>query len=245
MKEKYHILIVILLTSILLLLSCKEDEHFKNQEKKKETSIKTNDTTGAETFLEQKIITYNLEDAKQYIVDTKNSEVKWFCSKHKGSVKFKSGKLFLVENKIVDGYFSVSMDSIRDIDIDYDLMRGTLENVLKSADFFNVKVFPTTTFKILKPIFKKENEYSLLGVLKILNTSKPISFNCKLHINKDTLFAASESFSIDRTKWGITNSSKKYAESDAAFIVSDKISFIVNIKASLQKDKLKYKRQIE
>jgi polyisoprenoid-binding protein YceI len=160
--------------------------------------------------------------------------VQWFCSKHKGYVKFKSGKIIVVKNKIVDGYFSVAMDSITNIDIDYDLMRGTLENVLKSIDFFNIKQFPTSTFEIIHINNVKDNEYCISGNLKILSISKFINFHSEIIIVGNTLIAKSKKFTINRTEWGVTNSSKNYVKGDEAFIIPDEISFVINLTAVVE-----------
>ena len=174
--------------------------------------------------------------AKQYVIDIEQSELEWFCGRHTGFVKFKSGALTVEKDQFSKGEFIINMDSIFNTDIDNNLMRGTLDNILKSDELFDVEKFPEAGFNITEVKSVEGNEYVLSSILNIKSVTNPLEIKVVIDINSDTLFAKSEHFFIDRTEWGVTNMSKKYAKSKDEFIVTDSVSFIVRIKAYATKD---------
>jgi len=166
-----------------------------------------------------------------YSLLPEKSELEWFCGKHTGLVMMKNGSFRIEKKQIVAGEFSVDMDSIYDVDIDNDLMRGTLENILRSEDFFDVKKFPVSTFIIDSIVKIQGNSFQISGILKIRDIEKKIRFKSLLNISLDTLFAESEKFTIDRTNWQINHMSKKYAKNEDEFVFTDSLQFIVHITA--------------
>ena len=181
--------------------------------------------------IQEKSDTLLLFANKGYVLLPEKSELEWFCGKHTGVVLMKEGS-FKIENKQIAGAeFSVNMDSIYDIDIDNDLMRGTLENILRSEDFFDVKKFPVAIFKMDSIVNVQGNLFQISGNLKIKDVEKQIQFNSLFNLESDTLYVVSEKFIIDRTDWGITNMSKDYAENEDEFVFTDSLQFIVHLTA--------------
>lgn len=169
-----------------------------------------------------------------YVLLPKECELEWFCGKHTGVVQMKGGT-FKTENKqLIGGKFLVNMDSIYDVDIDNNLMRGTLENILRSADFFEVKKYSVAVFKINNVAQVSGNLFKISGNLKIKNTERQIEFNNLFDISSDTLFVQSEKFTIDRTDWGINHMSKKYMKDKGEFVFTDSLQFIVHLKAAAE-----------
>jgi len=169
-----------------------------------------------------------LEDG-YYSVDLKASKLEWFCVVHKGYVLLKNGNITIKNNKVTDGSFKVLMDSIVDIDIDYFLMKATLENTLKSDMFFDVKKYPESTFKITGVVDIGDNRYQVSGDLKIKDIVKPVTFVSSITTKNDTLYAKSERFSINRTAWGITIYSKNYPQTDDSFLFTDYVDFVITL----------------
>jgi hypothetical protein len=166
-----------------------------------------------------------------YKIIPEESELQWFCDKHTGLVLIKEG-IFKVKNSVLSGgTFTINMDSIYDTDIDNNLMRGTLENILRSEDFFDVKKYPLSTFKITQIANEQGNIFLVKGNLKIKDVEKPIVFKSIIDVSDDTLWAQSEKFVINRTEWGITHMSKSYAKSKDEFVFTDSLQFIVYLKA--------------
>jgi len=176
--------------------------------------------------------TINNVEGDGYIVDCKESSIEWFCGKHTGYVKLQSGILYLKEKEIVGGNFFVLMDSIVNTDIDYELMRLTLMNTLKSKDFFNAEQFPTSRFTLTRIEKIEGDNHCLSGLLKIKDVERLITFHSEIKYEDEFISAISEKFIIDRTKWGITTMSKDFVESEESFIVSDEIRFLIHLFAS-------------
>jgi len=243
-KNSIQLIIITISTSFLFLIGSCTSEYNSNNNFKEHMSDSTIGhvvviAKRTKTVFENEPVKQNespIFKNKQYIVDIKQSEIEWFCGKHTGFVKLKNGIFNIEEALFSEGNFTINMDSIFDTDIDNDLMRGTLDNILKSDELFDVKKFPETIFDITEVKNINGNEYSLSGNLSIKNKTNNIEFKTLIEIRGDTLNAISEQFIIDRTKWGITNMSKKYAKSEDEFIVSDSISFIVHIKAYAKYD---------
>jgi len=199
----------------------------------KNISQTTSQDIGGQTTLKDTIENSNEPSATLadgiYSIDIINSKIKWFCVIHKGYVLLKSGKITIEDNKITKGSFEILMDSIVDIDIDYYLMKATLENTLKSNMFFDVRKYPESVFKITGVTDKGDNRYLINGDLKIKDIVKPVSFISTITIKNDTLYAKSERFSINRTVWGITIYSKNYPQTDDSFLFTDYIDFVITL----------------
>ncbi len=170
-------------------------------------------------------------DTTTYYVDVQKSKIEWFCEKHTGYVLFKSGYLKLKDDEIVGGDLTVLMDSIVNCDIDYELMRLTLQNVLRSKEFFNVEEFPVSTFHITSIRKMEGNKYCISGNMKLMQVSRSVSFHCDLNTDNEVLKATSDKFIVDRTEWGITSMSKDHVKSDDSFIVTDEIILKIHLVA--------------
>ena len=121
------------------------------------------------------------------------------------------------------------MDSIRDTDIDYSLMKDVLTNTLKSADFFDVKKYPTSSFTLTHLKKDKGSFFWAKGQLKIKNISKTVQFRSSISINDSSVMLVSERFPIDRTLWGITIYSKNYEQTDDSFLFTDLVELQISL----------------
>ena len=164
-------------------------------------------------------------DTLTYHIDTLKSRVFWKCDIHHGYVLLKGGTVKVVDNKIVSGEFIMKMDSIVDLDIDYYLMKGTLENVLRSDVFFDVQHFPEASFRLEQADKISGNAFQITGDLTIKGIENCIQFNSDIEFKKDSLIISSKEFSINRLYWGITAYSAHVASSDKNFVVSDNVDF--------------------
>jgi polyisoprenoid-binding protein YceI len=176
----------------------------------------------------------NEKSPTQYQIVTANSVLYWRADIHRGTIPFCKGVLTVENNSLNDGTFSLCMDSITNTNIDYYLMKTVLENTLKSKEFFFTDKFPKAVFDIYSSFTNEQNKLSISGDLTLKDITKCISFEAKLEITGDSLFAMSDSIRIDRTDWGIFTMSKKYVKGDEAYIVSDTLVLIVKIAAVLR-----------
>ena len=167
-------------------------------------------------------------DTTIYIIDTDSSKIEWVCDLHKGYVLFENGEIKILNGKIVDGTFDICMESIVDVDIDYELMRITLENTLKSIEFFYTEKYHYSNFTI-DYIETVQGSSYIYGDLTILGVTKCINFQYDLILESDSLWAKTAEITIDRTDWGSTSMSKDDAKSDKSFIVPNEINITVTL----------------
>ncbi len=161
----------------------------------------------------------------KYKVNTKLSKLFWKCDIHNGYVLIKSGSVFFRDNQPVKGQVVMLMDSIIDKDIDYRLMRLTLQNVLKSDVFFDVVKFPEATFNIVQSKKLSSDKYEITGFLSIKGITNKIQFFVHVIKQNNIIKIISVPFKINRLEWGLKSYSSKSATDDQNFIVSDNIQF--------------------
>ncbi len=167
-----------------------------------------------------------ISDTTSYTINTDSSKVEWACDLHNGYLLLEEGELLLVDGEIVNGDFRICMESIIDLDIDYELMRITLENTLKSIEFFNTEKYHYSSFNI--DYVENNNDNSLIyGDLTFLGVTKCIDFNYNTTLQNDSIFVTTEEIIIDRTDWGSTSMSKNDAKSDKSFIVPNDVKIKV------------------
>jgi polyisoprenoid-binding protein YceI len=166
-------------------------------------------------------------------VNASASTFNWLAKKltgeHNGTVQIQSGSLVTDGGKLAGGDFTVDLSTIKDLDIQGDFA-GKLETHLKSADFFDVAKFPTSTLKITKAVAKGGENYDLTGDLTIRGTTQSITFPATVKIAGKTA-SASAKFDIDRTKFGLTYRSKAFFENIGDKMIYDNFTVEVKIVA--------------
>src|SRR5687767_2922133 len=97
-----------------------------------------------------------------YVIDKKESVVTWKCSMvfadkggHTGYVSISKGELMIEKGQLVGGAVEVDMNTVADEQHGSD---NNLIEHLKSADFFEVKKFPTSAFAITKVAAARSEE---------------------------------------------------------------------------------------
>ncbi len=170
-------------------------------------------------------------DTLVYNINIAQSKLFWSCNSHSGYILLKEGTLKILNDKIVGANIVFQMDSIVDQDITYDLMRQTLQNVLKSNVFFDTKKYPVSLFLLDRAIHLSGGEYHIIGDLKLMGVVVCIEFKTQISRKGRVLEVSSEKFYIDRLRWGITGYSKQTATGEENFIVSDSIGISFDLKA--------------
>lgn len=85
----------------------------------------------------------------------------------------------------------------------------TLDDHLKTADFFNAAEFPRVTFKSTGVKFAGDNPAEVAGTLTLLGVSKPVTLKverwvCKENpMSKKPMCGGNASATIKRTDWGM------------------------------------------
>jgi len=172
----------------------------------------------------------NESEIVYYELDTEKSILTWFCVTHTGYVKFKEGRVGVVNREIVSANFEICMDSIAVTDIDYILMRDVLVNTLKSADFFDKEKFPTSKFTLTHLKKEKGSFYQAAGDLRVRDITHQINFKSTIVQNDSLMMMISERFSIDRTLWDLTIYSENYEQTDDSFLFTDMVEFQVSLR---------------
>ena len=165
-----------------------------------------------------------------------SSVVEWVGKKptgqHTGTIGLQSGSLTL-DNGKVTGDFTIDMNSITVTDITEADGKLDLEAHLKGtgkedgADhFFNVKTYPTGTFKLTS--FDGTN---VTGDLTLKGKTKTISFPATLTITDNEVTLESKPFEINRVDFGVNYASKSVFGDLKDKFINDEIELVVKVKA--------------
>jgi len=135
----------------------------------------------------------------------------------------------------VGGRFIIDMNSIKDLDMDpkqFGTAVMILENTLKN-EFFEVKKYPFAIFDLQEIEHLSGNYYQLTGDFTLQGITNCISFKAKIDIDDEKLHLLSDTFSIDRTDWGIYRMSPKrpYSDDENGWTVPDKINLKIDLTA--------------
>jgi len=183
-------------------------------------------------------VKYNkrVTDYEFYKIDTAKSILHWRCH-HYGSIKLLGGDLTFQDDELVNANLTIDMNSIKNIDIESDLLQGTLENVLKSVEFFEADIFPETEFRLHEVSKVVDNTYRVSGDFVIFNVGICTEFEANIDLKNDSLYIAADSILMNRTDWGIYYLSQKNLypkEEEAGFVVSDTVMIDVYLQAYKQ-----------
>ena len=165
-----------------------------------------------------------------------SSVVEWVGKKptgqHTGTIGLQSGSL-TIDNGKVTGDFTIDMNSITVTDITEADGKSDLEAHLKGtgkedgADhFFNVKTYPTGTFKLTS--FDGAN---VTGDLTLKGKTKTISFPATLTITDNEVTLESKPFEINRVDFGVNYASKSVFGDLKDKFINDEIELVVKVKA--------------
>ncbi len=192
-------------------------------EKKEKTAIK-----------EAVTVTVSAEDLNN--VDIAASVLNWEGSKptgsHNGTVALKSGGLLVEGGTLTQGVFVVDMNTITNTDMAGSEGAAKIEGHLKASDFFDVAVYPTAKF-VITSVVDTEGKLAVTGNLTIKNTTKSITIPATIATVEGITTFKSETFTIDRTDFGVVYASKKLDAAIKDKFINDlmEMSFSVITKA--------------
>lgn len=174
------------------------------------------------TFMSQAI--YSQENFK---VDVENSTLNWKGYKptgsHTGTITLASGNIVLKNNKITGGNFVADMGTIIDSE-----GSAKLEGHLKSEDFFEIAVYPTSKFEITE-IANKGEKIQVTGNMTIKGITKQLTFPASLKVNNDNMMLTSDTFQINRADFNVKFKSKTFFNDLKDKFVNDEFDFQVTI----------------
>jgi polyisoprenoid-binding protein YceI len=140
-------------------------------------------------------------------IDLQKSAITWSGKKvtgaHNGTIKLKSGSLIMEEGMLKGGTFEIDMTSITNVDMAGKDGQAKLEGHLKSADFFNVAEFPTSTLELTSVIHRgTEGSYKVTGDLTIKGITKPVKFNTQI-TEENGMKVATSNIVVDRSEYDV------------------------------------------
>ena len=170
-----------------------------------------------------------------YKANVSESTVTWKGSKptgsHNGVVSLQNGVFDIENGTLKAGEFSIDMNSISCEDLEAGKGKEDLEDHLKSADFFDTEKFPSAKFEVASSE-EKEGKLYVTGNLTIKDVTKSISIPVSISENGEEATLTSETFSIDRTEFGVTYKSKKIDAALKDKFINDlmEMSFVIKAK---------------
>jgi polyisoprenoid-binding protein YceI len=143
-------------------------------------------------------------------VDEKRSSIEWKGSApthaHTGGFKVSGTLQTDATGKISGGDFTIPISSISNFDLKEDGPRMQLLNHLKSADFFNIAVFPDAKFHITK-VDMQDNASSsatITGDFTLIGKTISMQLPAVIEMGTDEISAQS-TFKLNRLKWGMNS----------------------------------------
>lgn len=181
------------------------------------------------------------EEAVTYEIDTTASTIEWRGTKptgeHKGTIAIQDGTLSATQEEITSGSVTIDMNSIKVTDEGMDDKdRTSLENHLKGTvegketDFFDVNEYPTASFEITG-VTEENGQKMLQGNLTLKDSTKNIQFPVSTDIDEDEVTLESETFTIDRTNWGVNYGSKSVFDNLGDNFISDEMELTIKVTA--------------
>ncbi len=169
----------------------------------------------------------------KYKAIPENSMIMWKANKivggHEGTINVSNGVANLEGDKLVGGSFIFDINTINHTDIPKEEeSHAKLTSHLKNADFFDVENHDTAVFEITSV---EGNNVS--GNLTLKGIKKNVTFPAQVTVNGDELTISSETFTIDRTEWGIEYNSGKVMDPAKLgdYLIKDDVELKVMVKA--------------
>lgn len=164
-------------------------------------------------YSQEQVVANNIENIQGsgvYSFNPTSSKINWEGKKtlikdwiDTGSIYIQSGNITLTDNKITDGQIIIDMNSITAQKTGAGQGQDNLSKHLKSADFFNTEMFPTSQF-VLTSITPNEKEYGYQakGDITIKNITKSIEFPMTVYKEGDLIKIKAE-IVLDRTQFDV------------------------------------------
>lgn len=179
------------------------------------------------TFLLLLSISFYAQSNTIYTIDKIKSVIHWKGYKpvgsQEGTIRLLSGSINVKNSQIKGGNFVADMNTIKD-----NGGSERLENHLKSADFFEVEKYPTSSFTIKNIKNSKEGTF-LIGDLTIKNRTKEIAIPVTIEISSNTIKINTKTIKINRADFNVKYKSKSFFDNLKDKFIEDNFDLQVNI----------------
>jgi polyisoprenoid-binding protein YceI len=180
-------------------------------------------------FVSMSFVSLTSEVESKLKVDVVNSSIKWKGYKPTGSqngtIALLNGELKMKGNKLTGGFFTVDMPSLKDADNSKKLVKH-----LKSKDFFEIEVFPTSTFEITSSENRDGKTY-IFGKMTIKDVTKEMTIPAVVSENNGVITLTTETFKINRAEFNVKYKSKSFFNNLKEKFINDKFELQVTIVA--------------
>lgn len=181
-------------------------------------------------FVSMSFVKLESNEIATYSVNVEKSTLTWTGYKptgsHTGTVLLQSGTIEMNGKKIKSGSFIADMATIKDAD-----GSARLEGHLKSADFFEIEVFPISKFEVTKT-HHMDGKTHVTGNLTIKNVTKEITFHADVNVVGDTVTLTSKTFKINRAEYNIKYKSQTFFNDLKGKFINDEFDLQVTIVAN-------------
>lgn len=160
-------------------------------------------------------------------VKIEDSSLTWVGSKvtgsHEGSISLKSGHLSFNNKDLVGGEFVIDMKTIVCTDLS-GKGKASIENHLKSDDFFSVDKYPTASLTILDVKKISSSLFKVNANITIKGITQQIVFDAEIKEKK-----AKAKLVIDRTEFGIIYKSGNFFKELADKAIYDEFEMSIEL----------------
>ena len=183
------------------------------------------------------IFVVSISICDMYKIDTDKSKIYWIGRKitgeHNGTINIKDGYVNINEGSITSGEFQIDMNSIAVLDMS-EKYNKKLESHLKDPDFFDVDLFPVSSFTINDSYdFFIIDNIVFKGDLKIKDIVVEKSIPATISVN-DSIAEAIGVIDVDRTLFGITYGSSSFFDNLADRAINNNFTLKFKIVATRQ-----------
>ena len=239
--KKIISIFAVLIIAVLVLVSVNK----KNDDKKVTENTVASSTVGTIQISDIKIAdgiyTINPSDIKLTWTGRKVILKKWIDS---GVVSVKEAVFEIKNNSAISNKFVIDMTSITGKSTGAGGGQDKLTTHLKSADFFDVAQFPTSTFVAkelvvdtstsTKEIPANSKRFLINGDMTIKGVTNPISIPAVFTASTDgTSVTAIGSVDLDRTLWNVKYGSGKFFDNLGDNVIDDMFNITFEAKISL------------
>jgi polyisoprenoid-binding protein YceI len=173
-------------------------------------------------------------------VDASKSIIRWtgrnLFNHHEGTVKLAGGQVRIEQGQLLEGEFSVDLQTIDCTDLTDPAIRGMLLKHLADRDFFETALHPLAQFGVeraeaIPDATPGTANCHITGTLTLRGVSAPLSFPALVAVAEDNTLTAQAWFELDRTQWGANYGSGRLFAWLGKHVVNDHVGLHLKIHA--------------
>ncbi|MCG8340052.1 MAG: YceI family protein [Cytophagales bacterium] len=216
----------------------------------------TQEDNKQEAKVSEELVVSSYEGVEVYALDTITSFITWTgrkpIGKHHGTTRIGKGSIAVKDGEIVGGEIVIDIHAMEVLNLE-GVNKQKFMSQLKSADFFDVAVYPTAIFRIVAvEMYEHTHETStdsavassathlITGNLTMKDKTRSITFPAQIKLKNNVLTTKAD-FLLDLTLWGVLEAYEKrkrlldkLRNLIKDVIIHDKVEINLFIAASMQ-----------